>query len=403
MKNTSMLFTVIILCASVATSRAQAIITKEKLVNAIFANGELEVTPSKTSTKNDFDFFEGKWTIHHKKLKTRLNNCTEWIEYEGTNEDKRILNGIGHTNNNRAIINGKPVEGVGLTLFNPKTRLWSIYWASSKNGILDKDNPVVGSFENNIGTFYAKDTFNGKPILVMARWDKTDPDHAVWSQAFSDDNGKTWEWNWYMYENRVIVNGDELRKKLLTFDNSIPIPRLNFDDKGELIIKASATSSQHDFDFLTGDWKMFHKKLKTRLSNCTEWVDLESMDENYGPILNGIGNTDLYKAVFDGEYFEGFTLRLFNPETRLWSLYWVPSNTGILDPPVVGSFAGDIGHFFCKDVYNGINVIVMFRWDKRDNDHPVWSQAFSPDNGKTWEWNWINVLYSIKEVESLEN
>ncbi|MGS2762736.1 hypothetical protein [Sinomicrobium sp. M5D2P9] len=376
---------------------AQSIITKEGLVNAtIDTDGTLRITPSETSSQHDFDFFEGNWKIHNKKLKTRLNNSTEWIEYDGTNKDKKILNGIGHTNNNRSVIDGKAYEGIGLTLFNPKTKLWSIYWASSKNGVLDKDNPVVGSFEGNIGTFYARDTFNGKPVIVMARWDKTDPDKAIWSQAFSEDNGKTWEWNWYMYEDRVVENEKELREKLLTFDTKIPIPDLSFDKNGELIIKASETSSHDDFDVLTGKWKMYHKKLKSRLSNNNEWIYLESVDINYGTILQGIGNTDLYRATFDGEPFEGFTLRLFNPETKLWSLYWVASNSGVLDPPVVGSFNNDIGHFFGKDTFNGRDIVMVFRWDMRDRHHPVWSQAFSEDNGKTWEWNWINVSYKME-------
>ena len=32
----------------------------------------------------------------------------------------------------------------------------------------------------------------------------------------------------------------------------LPIPQLQFDDKGELIITASETSSKHDFDFYIG-------------------------------------------------------------------------------------------------------------------------------------------------------
>jgi hypothetical protein len=385
-------------CTSLAaTIQAQSIVTKENMVNAVIdPNGKLIVSPSKTSSKNDFDFFEGKWKIHNKRLKSRLSNSIEWFEYEGTNTDKKILNGIGHTNNNISVIDGKPYEGIGLTLFNPTTRLWSIYWASSRNGVLDGDNPIVGSFEGNIGSFYSQETFNGKPIIVMARWDKTNPDKAVWSQAFSEDNGKIWEWNWYMYENRIVEDEKEQLKRLLAFDNTIPIPELTFDKNGELIIMASAYSSNDDFDVLTGKWKMYHKKLRSRLSNSNEWIDLESMDVNYGTILKGIGNTDLYKATFDGAPFEGFTLRLFNPETRLWSLYWVASNSGMLDPPVVGSFENDIGHFFCKDIFKGKEVIVMFRWDMRDREHPVWSQAFSPDKGKTWEWNWINVSYPIE-------
>ena len=381
-----------------STTLAQSIVTKENLVNAVLSsNNKLVISPSKTSSQHDFDFFEGKWKLLNRRLKTRLDKCTEWFEYDGTNADKKMLNGIGHTNNNIAVIDGKSVEGVGLTLFNPETRLWSIYWASSRNGILDYDNPVVGSFEGNIGSFYCREIINGKPVIVLARWDKTNPDKAVWSQAFSEDNGKTWEWNSYNYGTRVFEDVTEQLKKLLTFDQTIPIPELQFDENGDLKIEPSANSSHDDFDILTGKWKMYHKKLKSRLTNSNEWIDLESIDVNYGPILNGIGNTDLYKATFDGKPFEGFTIRLFNPETRLWSLYWVASNSGVLDPPVVGSFDNGIGHFCCKDTFNGKDIIVLFRWDMRDRDHPVWSQAFSPDNGKTWEWNWINASYRVDQ------
>ena len=58
------------------------------------------------------------------------------------------------------------------------------------------------------------------------------------------------------------------------------------------------------------------------------------------------------------------------------------SNTGVMDPPVVGSFENNVGHFFCKDTFKGKPIIVMFRWDARNKDRPVWSQAFSSDNGK---------------------
>jgi len=30
----------------------------------------------------------------------------------------------------------------------------------------------------------------------------------------------------------------------------------------------------------------------------------------------------------------------------------------------------------------------MFEWDKSDLQKPIWSQAFSTDQGKTWEFNW---------------
>jgi len=67
-----------------------------------------------------------------------------------------------------------------------------------------------------------------------------------------------------------------------------------------------------------------------------------------------------------------------------------------MDPPVVGSFEGNIGTFYGKDVFRGKPILVVFVWDKTDKDNPVWSQAFSPDNGLTWEWNFTNVSHRIK-------
>ena len=164
-------------------------------------SGELEIKPSARSSNKDFDFYIGKWRIKNRKLKTRLDNCTEWIEFEATQTDHKALNGFASMDNFYATLNGKAFEGMTIRLFNPKTRLWSIYWTDSNTSILDK--PVVGSFDRNIGHFYSRDFYQGKPIIMLFHWDKTDKDNPVWSQAFSADNGKTWEWNWYMYMSRM--------------------------------------------------------------------------------------------------------------------------------------------------------------------------------------------------------
>ncbi len=163
--------------------------------------GKLNIIPSPNSSKNDFDFLTGKWSIRNRKLKTRLSRCAEWSEFEAEQEMYKILNGLGNTDFFKTGKGDKRFEGMTLRLFNPQTKLWSIYWADSDKGKLDV--PVIGSFENSIGRFYAEDVFNGKDILVKFLWDASNPDEPVWSQAFSDDNGKTWEWNWYMYMTRV--------------------------------------------------------------------------------------------------------------------------------------------------------------------------------------------------------
>jgi hypothetical protein len=186
---------------------------------------------------------------------------------------------------------------------------------------------------------------------------------------------------------------------ILAADPALPIPKINFDENGEPEITASATSSPNDFDFLVGKWKKHNRHLNKRLANCKDWTEFDSSDENT-KILSDTADMDTYSTTEfpgrEGKLFQGLTIRLFNPKTRLWSLYWVASNAGAIDPPVVGSFENGLGHFFGKDTLNGKPIIVMFRWDARNKDRPVWGQAFSADNGQTWEWNFFNVSERTK-------
>lgn len=181
----------------------------------------------------------------------------------------------------------------------------------------------------------------------------------------------------------------------LKVDAAMQIPKLTFDNKGELVITASPTSSSNDFDYLEGTWRLKNKRLKCRLSGCTEWSPIYESKVVMTKILNGIGNIDNLYDTSNGKKYEGVAVRLFNPKTKLWSIYWSDSNTGAFDPPMVGSFENNVGHFFCKDTFKGRPIIVVFRWDVRNLKLPVWSQAYSADNGKTWEWNMINVSEKV--------
>lgn len=155
-----------------------------------------------------------------------------------------------------------------------------------------------------------------------------------------------------------------------------------------LEIGPSYGSSARDFDFLYGAWKIQNKKLKSRLNNCDEWFEFKS-ECACGPILKGFANQDFFHARIDGEAFEATTIRLFNPKTRLWTIYWADSNNVVMDIPMVGSFDGDVGIFLARDVWERAPIIVKFNWDKSDPENPAWSQAFSADEGKSWEWNWF--------------
>jgi hypothetical protein len=178
--------------------------------------------------------------------------------------------------------------------------------------------------------------------------------------------------------------------------DSFPLPPLKFAPNGDLIITADPQSSGKDFDFFIGKWTMHNKHLNARLANNKEFTEFESTVEDY-PGLEGNGNFDVvHRQLPDGKVYEGRTVRTFDPKTGLWRLYWMDSNGGPLDPPQIGSFHNGIGLFFAKDYQVGRPVIIVFRWDKTNPDRPVWGQAFSDDNGKTWEWNYTNISYRAK-------
>ena len=172
---------------------------------SLSAAGELVVKPSPTSKPSDFDFLMGEHTVYHKKLKQRLIGDSEWMEFEGTHTMQGLLGGTANLEQHKMVTHdGKPAEGIALRLFDPATRLWSIYWSDSHSGVLDV--PVVGSFDNGVGYFYARDQYEGKPVLLQFKWDASDTYQPVWSQAFSIDGGQNWEWNWYMYFSKTNAN-----------------------------------------------------------------------------------------------------------------------------------------------------------------------------------------------------
>jgi hypothetical protein len=143
-----------------------------------------------------------------------------------------------------------------------------------------------------------------------------------------------------------------------------------------------------DFDFLIGEWSVLHRRLKRRLVGDAEWIEFS------GPavvrkILDGFGNFDEFQIPLPSGKYVGSTLRLFNPTTQLWSIYWMDSRNPVLDPPMVGSFSDDRGLFYGDDFFEGRPVRVRFIWSPLTANKCRWEQAFSVDEGQSWETNWI--------------
>ena len=112
---------------------------------------------------NGFDFLIGSWRVHHCRLKERLADNHGWIEFEGTCAMQKILGGAGNMDENVLDFPGGAYRAVSLRTYDATKKQWSIWWIDARNPS-HLDPPVVGGFKNGIGTFYANDTFKGKPI-----------------------------------------------------------------------------------------------------------------------------------------------------------------------------------------------------------------------------------------------
>lgn len=145
--------------------------------------------------RQDFDFYFGRWDVRVRRLARLLSGCADWIEYEADDESRPIIAGLGCIDHFETAFDGGRV-GMALRLFNPQTRLWSIYWSDSRSGVLDA--PVVGRFEGGVGVFEGCDQFEGRPILVRNTWRDITADSVRWEQAFSADEGRSWEDNCIM-------------------------------------------------------------------------------------------------------------------------------------------------------------------------------------------------------------
>lgn len=152
----------------------------------------------------------------------------------------------------------------------------------------------------------------------------------------------------------------------------------------------------HDFDFIFGRWHIHNQRLVKRLQGSTEWETFEATSQAQ-PLPGGIGNYDDFTPVTWRPGFVGMSLRVFNPATRLWSIYWVDNQTGVLQPPVVGGFSDGVGLFEGPDEFLGKPIVVRFVWSNITATSARWEQAFSTDQGLTWEKNWMMELTRARD------
>lgn len=145
----------------------------------------------------DFDFLAGEWKIRHLRLKDGTKD--EWQRFDSGATVHRVLNGMGSIEELRKA-DGSDM-GMGVRVWLPQEKKWADHWTSAGNGIVNP--PQKGEFIDGEGVFISEEEVEGVKWLYRGVWDRITPTGCRWHQSASSDDGKSWEWNWWMEWTRV--------------------------------------------------------------------------------------------------------------------------------------------------------------------------------------------------------
>ena len=316
-------------------------------------------------TSTDFDFLVGTWDVEHHRLVAPLTGSTEWV-VSGDSRAAGYTYLDGAVSVDEITFPSAGASGMSLRLYDAARDQWAIHWVSSHDGRVGP--PVHGRWEGEPGERRCRLVGDelpqgGRPTRMTYEWSDITATDARWQQAYSVDEERTWEKNWEMRFHR-------------TGDAAVPVPQNHLP---------KVTS---DFDFLTGTWHVQHRKLRTRLTGCTDWDEYESRFEARTH-LNGLVSIDEGALPHPSPY-RGMTFRTYDVAAGEWSLHWLDSRTLQMDTtPVRGRFVDGVGEFVAEDRHEGVPILCRFRWTVHGPERASWDQAFSTDDGTTWETNWV--------------
>ncbi|MFV3131812.1 hypothetical protein [Niveispirillum sp. KHB5.9] len=138
-----------------------------------------------------------------------------------------------------------------------------------------------------------------------------------------------------------------------------------------------------DFDFLAGEWRISHRRLK---QDSGEWDEFTG-EATCWTILNGAGSVE--ELRIPARNFAGMGLRLLEVEHGVWSDFWVNAKSGVLTlPGMAGWFRDGVGTFEADEMDDDQPIKVRGVWDRITPQGHRWHQAVSRDGGKSWDVNW---------------
>jgi hypothetical protein len=337
-------------------------LTRRELIEGISAAALAMSAPRFAAAANpehDWDWLAGNWDVWHRRLRKRLASNDDWDEFAGKSAFWHTLGGLGNVDDNLLYIPSGTYRAISLRAFDPSTRKWAIWWLDGRTAA-QLDPPVIGGFVGDEGEFTGNDTFEGKPVLVRFRWHEIRGKRPHWDQAFSPDNGATWETNWRNYFTRTNATPS-------------PIPRT----------EGPAPTEVADWSFLVGHWRVKNRRRKSGGA----WEEFGSTLHNW-PVMGGMGNIGDNVFHAPSGTYRGLSVRAFDAQTKQWRSWWSDGRRPhTIASSVAGGFRDGIGNLVGSDDIDGRKVQVRSQWTRTATKSPHWEQATSVD-GKTWDTNW---------------
>ncbi|HLJ35954.1 MAG TPA: DUF1579 domain-containing protein [Ktedonobacteraceae bacterium] len=147
---------------------------------------------------SDFDFLLGTWTIHNRRRTNPFEKEGVWEEFLATQTGEKYLDGrvqieffAGET-----LPGGEVYKGLTIRTFDEHSQQWFLRWLDNRDP--HDFNPLVGAFQDGIGLFYQEITspITGQPVRLRFTWDHVGEGTPRGQQAFSYDQGETWDTVW---------------------------------------------------------------------------------------------------------------------------------------------------------------------------------------------------------------
>lgn len=139
---------------------------------------------------HDFDFAAGTWHTHITRILDPFDGSHHTVTLDGTVTEHKVWGGKAWLEEIEADGPDGHWSGMTVFLYNPHSGQWSQTYAGADDGQLNP--PTIGAFHDGTGQLYGTDTYKGRNVLLRGTWSDITPDAHTYSEAYSEDGGKTW-------------------------------------------------------------------------------------------------------------------------------------------------------------------------------------------------------------------